>query len=64
MSFFASVPFTFFDDVDIEIVTKLRENNIKYPGIFVDEEPIREYVMGETVVPYPGPRGENFLRKD
>ncbi len=48
LGFSRSAPFTFFQDVDIEMVTKLRENNVEYPGIYIDEEAIREYVAGTT----------------
>ena len=36
-------PYTFAQDIDIQLVTKLKEQSRKFPGMMIDVEPIREY---------------------
>jgi len=42
-SFTSQTPFTFAQDVDIQLVTKIKEQIRKLPGVMIDAEPIREY---------------------
>jgi len=42
--FSPTTPFTFAADVDMSVVQRVREMSMDLPGVFVDVEPIREYV--------------------
>lgn len=39
-------PYTFASDVSVSVVQKIREQNEWMPGVFVESEPIREFVNG------------------
>ncbi len=41
--FSSQTPFTFAQDVDISLVTKIKEQIRNFPGVMIDVEPIREY---------------------
>ena len=36
-------PYTFAQDVDINLVTRIKEQSRNFPGVFIEVEPIREY---------------------
>lgn len=42
-AFSSQTPFTFAQDVDIQLVTKIKEQIRSFPGVMIDVEPIREY---------------------
>lgn len=48
LDFSANYPFTISEDVSIETVTRVKEEQHIFKGIEVSEDPIREYVQGET----------------
>lgn len=49
--FSAVTPYTFAEDVSIDIVTKIKENSLLLPGVDVQENTVREYVS-EDIAPH------------
>lgn len=47
-NFSKSTPFEFVRDVDINVISELKENRRKYPCISVDVVPVRDYPLGNT----------------
>lgn len=60
LDFSVNYPFTISEDVSIETVTKVKEKQHIFKGIEVTEEPVREYVQGETAAHLLGQIGRIY----
>lgn len=63
-SFSISTRYTFAEDIPIETVVKLRELSYQFPGVYIQEEAIREVVQGDILPQSLGTLGPIYAEEE